>query len=103
MDSTYNIIIADDHPLFRNALFQSVHMAVSGGTLAGEDDDCENGACGREFFDSSSPYICCPSGAVQGNVVAGGETNYCTEQLSGAGCPFDSLCASGVCNDGICQ
>ncbi|HDV5523006.1 TPA: DNA-binding response regulator, partial [Vibrio cholerae] len=25
MDSTYTIIIADDHPLFRNALFQSVH------------------------------------------------------------------------------
>ncbi|MBE3995283.1 DNA-binding response regulator, partial [Vibrio parahaemolyticus] len=24
MDSTYTIIIADDHPLFRNALFQSV-------------------------------------------------------------------------------
>lgn len=33
MDSTYNIIIADDHPLFRNALFQSIHMAVSGANL----------------------------------------------------------------------
>ncbi|MDW2323763.1 DNA-binding response regulator, partial [Vibrio sp. 1159] len=33
MDSTYTIIIADDHPLFRNALFQSVHMAVSGANL----------------------------------------------------------------------
>lgn len=33
MDSTYNIIIADDHPLFRNALFQSIHMAISGVTL----------------------------------------------------------------------
>lgn len=33
MDSTYNIIIADDHPLFRNALFQSIHMAVSGAQL----------------------------------------------------------------------
>ncbi|MFV0574753.1 MAG: response regulator [Vibrio sp.] len=33
MDTTYNIIIADDHPLFRNALFQSIHMAVSGANL----------------------------------------------------------------------
>ncbi|MBD1575798.1 MULTISPECIES: response regulator transcription factor [Vibrio] len=33
MDSTYNIVIADDHPLFRNALFQSIHMAISGANL----------------------------------------------------------------------
>ncbi|WP_105903416.1 response regulator transcription factor [Vibrio gangliei] len=37
MDSTYNIIIADDHPLFRNALFQSIHMAVSGANLLEAD------------------------------------------------------------------
>ncbi|PMH46241.1 DNA-binding response regulator [Vibrio sp. 10N.286.49.B3] len=37
MDSTYRIIIADDHPLFRNALFQSVHMAISGATLLEAD------------------------------------------------------------------
>src|SRR5690606_14748110 len=40
MDSTYTIIIADDHPLFRNALFQSVHMAVSGANLL-EGDSLE--------------------------------------------------------------
>ncbi len=33
MNSSYTIIIADDHPLFRNALFQSVHMAISGASL----------------------------------------------------------------------
>ncbi|KKX90717.1 LuxR family transcriptional regulator, partial [Vibrio parahaemolyticus] len=33
MDSSYTIIIAGDHALFRNALFQSVHMAVSGASL----------------------------------------------------------------------
>lgn len=33
MDSTYTIIIADDHPLFRNALLQSVHMAVDDAQL----------------------------------------------------------------------
>ncbi|MEZ9467478.1 response regulator [Vibrio breoganii] len=33
MDATYTIVIADDHPLFRNALFQSVHMAISGANL----------------------------------------------------------------------
>ncbi len=37
MDATYTIIIADDHPLFRNALFQSVHMAVSGANLLEAD------------------------------------------------------------------
>ncbi|AUI87210.1 DNA-binding response regulator [Vibrio azureus] len=37
MDSTYTIIIADDHPLFRNALFQSVHLAVSGANLLEAD------------------------------------------------------------------
>ncbi|OEE73367.1 response regulator transcription factor [Vibrio ordalii] len=37
MDSTYTIIIADDHPLFRNALFQSVHMAISGANLLEAD------------------------------------------------------------------
>jgi DNA-binding NarL/FixJ family response regulator len=37
MDSRYTIIIADDHPLFRNALFQSVHMAVNGANLLEAD------------------------------------------------------------------
>ncbi len=37
MDSTYTIIIADDHPLFRNALFQAVHLAVSGANLLEAD------------------------------------------------------------------
>lgn len=37
MDSTYTIIIADDHPLFRNALFQSIHMAIGGTTLLEAD------------------------------------------------------------------
>ncbi len=37
MDATYTIIIADDHPLFRNALFQSIHMAISGAKLLEAD------------------------------------------------------------------
>ncbi|MBU2895326.1 response regulator [Vibrio hepatarius] len=37
MDSTYTIVIADDHPLFRNALFQSVHMAISRANLVEAD------------------------------------------------------------------
>ncbi|MGF1687781.1 response regulator transcription factor [Photobacterium japonica] len=37
MDAHYTIVIADDHPLFRNALFQSVHMAISGATLLEAD------------------------------------------------------------------
>lgn len=37
MDSTYTILIADDHPLFRNALFQSVHMAISGANILEAD------------------------------------------------------------------
>lgn len=37
MDDNYTIIIADDHPLFRNALFQSIHMAISGANLLEAD------------------------------------------------------------------
>lgn len=37
MDAQYTIVIADDHPLFRNALFQSVHMAISGANLLEAD------------------------------------------------------------------
>ncbi|PKF50153.1 response regulator transcription factor [Enterovibrio nigricans] len=37
MDAHYTIVIADDHPLFRNALFQSVHMAISGANLLEAD------------------------------------------------------------------
>ncbi|SMY18215.1 response regulator [Photobacterium aquimaris] len=37
MDVHYTIVIADDHPLFRNALFQSIHMAISGANLLEAD------------------------------------------------------------------
>ncbi|HIF9538310.1 TPA: LuxR C-terminal-related transcriptional regulator [Photobacterium damselae] len=37
MDAQYTIIIADDHPLFRSALFQSVHLAIGGVTLLEAD------------------------------------------------------------------
>lgn len=37
MDAQYTIVIADDHPLFRNALFQSVHLAISGANLLEAD------------------------------------------------------------------
>ncbi|MEZ8741984.1 response regulator transcription factor [Photobacterium swingsii] len=37
MEAQYTIVIADDHPLFRNALFQSVHMAFSGANLLEAD------------------------------------------------------------------
>ena len=38
MDTGYRIIIADDHPLFRNALHLAVTQAVSGATL--QEVDC---------------------------------------------------------------
>ncbi len=37
MDVQYTIVIADDHPLFRNALFQSINMAISGANLLEAD------------------------------------------------------------------
>lgn len=37
MDSTHTIIIADDHPLFRNALIQAVQMAISDVSLLEAD------------------------------------------------------------------
>ncbi|CAH0542787.1 response regulator [Vibrio marisflavi] len=37
MESSYTIVIADDHPLFRNALFQSVNMAIGDANLLEAD------------------------------------------------------------------
>ena len=37
MEIQYTIVIADDHPLFRSALFQSIHMAISGTNLLEAD------------------------------------------------------------------
>ncbi|MFO6423098.1 response regulator [Motilimonas sp. KMU-193] len=37
MDTPYTIVIADDHPLFRNALYQAVHMAVNNANLLEAD------------------------------------------------------------------
>lgn len=37
MDSTFTIVIADDHPLFRGALYQAVHLAMSEATLLEAD------------------------------------------------------------------
>lgn len=37
MDVQYTIVIADDHPLFRNALFQSIQMAISDTNLLEAD------------------------------------------------------------------
>ncbi|WMC11300.1 response regulator transcription factor [Oceanimonas pelagia] len=41
MDTGYSIIIADDHPLFRNALHQAVQLAVQGARLQ-EVDSIDN-------------------------------------------------------------
>ncbi|PLC56676.1 response regulator transcription factor [Photobacterium carnosum] len=37
MNVQYTIVIADDHPLFRSALFQSIHMAISSANLLEAD------------------------------------------------------------------
>lgn len=37
MSEQYTIVIADDHPLFRSALLQSVHMAISDANLIEAD------------------------------------------------------------------
>ncbi|MFM4718248.1 response regulator [Aeromonas bivalvium] len=37
MDSQFTIVIADDHPLFRGALYQAVHMAISDAQLLEAD------------------------------------------------------------------
>ncbi len=37
METPYTIVIADDHPLFRNALYQAVHMAVNNANLLEAD------------------------------------------------------------------
>ncbi len=37
MDSQFTIVIADDHPLFRGALYQAVHMAINDAQLLEAD------------------------------------------------------------------
>ncbi|HAU4929051.1 response regulator transcription factor [Aeromonas hydrophila] len=37
MDSQFTIVIADDHPLFRGALYQAVHMAIDDAQLLEAD------------------------------------------------------------------
>ncbi|WP_421188909.1 response regulator [Aeromonas sanarellii] len=37
MDSQFTIVIADDHPLFRGALYQAVHMAIDDARLLEAD------------------------------------------------------------------
>ena len=37
MDSQFTIVIADDHPLFRSALYQAVHMAIDEAQLLEAD------------------------------------------------------------------
>jgi len=37
MDSPFTIVIADDHPLFRGALYQAVHMAIDDAQLLEAD------------------------------------------------------------------
>ena len=37
MDSQFTIVIADDHPLFRGALYQAVHMAIDEARLLEAD------------------------------------------------------------------
>lgn len=64
---------------------------------------CENSACAHQFSDRESPYICCPSGALEVIMVSDGSNDaFCTGQLEGAECRSDTMCISGACVSGVC-
>ena len=66
-----------------------------------DDEDCQNGSCGKAFYNADEDnYICCPSGK-KDRIAAG---NYiCTELPLGTKCgSHDSFCASGICIEGEC-
>jgi len=43
----------------------SAAVSLLSGQICESSDECENGACGHEFFDLESDKICCPSNAVE--------------------------------------
>lgn len=61
------------------------------------NSDCPLGACGR-WGNTNTDYVCCPSGKTRTWLH-----DWCTELPSGTTCVENSLCASGVCNNGVCQ
>eukprot|EP00546_Thalassionema_frauenfeldii_P015975 CAMPEP_0178897448 /NCGR_PEP_ID=MMETSP0786-20121207/1753_1 /TAXON_ID=186022 /ORGANISM="Thalassionema frauenfeldii, Strain CCMP 1798" /LENGTH=1177 /DNA_ID=CAMNT_0020568001 /DNA_START=35 /DNA_END=3568 /DNA_ORIENTATION=- len=65
--------------------------------------DCGNSVCAHESSDRASPFICCPSGElVSIRVSAGTNDVFCTGQPEGAACRSNAMCASSVCDSGIC-
>jgi hypothetical protein len=63
------------------------------------NNDCENQACGFEFFRPNSDLTCCRSNETE----AIGSADYCTGQQAGDPCGSDSMCENGLCADGVCQ
>ena len=76
---------------------------LSAGEACASANDCESNACGFEFFDTTSDFICCPSNETERipNRQRDGKT-YCTGQAVGNACGTNTQCSSGVCVAGIC-
>jgi len=55
-------------------------------------------ACGHTVYNVTSPVICCPTGA---KLVVFGES-YCVDQVDGAPCSGNAMCASGLCAENVC-
>ena len=70
------------------------------------DNDCQNSACGYQTYEQSAEKVCCESGATVNYVYRPNgdidSEDYCTNQALGDACGLNGMCASGVCNAGVC-
>lgn len=70
-----------------------------------ESSQCQSGACSRASAVISAPLMCCPDGETTYGSVEGSSTSerVCRNMRIGTVCnDIDSMCASGLCINGIC-
>src|SRR5579872_5620761 len=65
------------------------------GDDCGINNDCKNGACGRETADGNAPLTCCKSG----DTTMFGGFDYCTNMPDESTCWSNAMCAGGYCRD----
>eukprot|EP00580_Thalassiosira_gravida_P020737 CAMPEP_0201680388 /NCGR_PEP_ID=MMETSP0494-20130426/50573_1 /ASSEMBLY_ACC=CAM_ASM_000839 /TAXON_ID=420259 /ORGANISM="Thalassiosira gravida, Strain GMp14c1" /LENGTH=757 /DNA_ID=CAMNT_0048164107 /DNA_START=106 /DNA_END=2379 /DNA_ORIENTATION=- len=72
----------------------------------GNDDMCENAACGGATYVDDAPTICCPGSATVYLDTPGSSVRsayYCTGLSAGEACSTNEMCVSDVCVDNVCM
>jgi len=71
--------------------------------------DCISGKCAYKSYTGSAQMVCCSSGHkkiydFQDDAYPKSDDAYfCTDQPTGARCPFNELCASNKCTLRVCE